>query len=111
MGIPWLEHRGVAEAVEVGTTIQDMRSPACMFALDFRPHTHHWIAMSQVRAADTASGVVPLDGADATVFMTTWGDGVWEVFRDLDDNGELVRVRVELGTDEAVARMQAVQGR
>jgi len=29
-------------------------------------------------------------------FMTTWGDGSFEVYRDLDDSGQLVQIRVRL---------------
>jgi hypothetical protein len=37
------------------------------------------------------------------VFSTTWGDGLFDVVRDLDADGALVQARVELGTDERSA--------
>ncbi|MBX2801824.1 MAG: DUF2185 domain-containing protein [Myxococcales bacterium] len=104
--------RPVDEIVDLSHRIQAVRDAGEQkFALDFRPHTHHWIAMEQVRSGETESGVVDLDGAAATVFMTTWGDGIWEVHRDLDANGQVVRARVELATDQTVERMRAVNER
>lgn len=51
--------------------------PACQrrFALDFRPHTHQWQVMRDVRATRTESGVIDLAGGSLCMFMTTWGDG------------------------------------
>jgi hypothetical protein len=46
-----------------------------------------------------------LRGAIACGFATSWGDGIFEVHRDLDESGRLLRVRIELGTDERVALM------
>jgi hypothetical protein len=43
--------------------------------------------------------------------MTSWGDGIYPVFRDLDRDGRLVRLRVELGGPETVRRMQQVEDR
>ena len=28
--------------------------------------------------------------------MTTWGDGLFQVYRDLDSSGELVQIRIEM---------------
>jgi ribosomal protein S28E/S33 len=32
-------------------------------------------------------------------FMTTWGDGVFDVYRDTGTSGELVQIRIELQTN------------
>jgi hypothetical protein len=76
-----------------------------VFATDYRPHTHLYPLMTQIRASKTSSGVVQLGGAIACGFATSWGDGIFEVHRDLDESGRLLRVRIELGTDERVALM------
>jgi hypothetical protein len=72
------------------------------FATDLRPHSHRYQLMEQVRAGGTESGVLQLGAAKACGFTTTWGDGIFEVHRELDDAGRLLRVRIELGTDERV---------
>lgn len=78
---------------------------------DFRPHSHHHEVMQQVRVSPTASGMVEVGGAVLCGFMTSWGDGIYHVFRDLDADGRLVRVRIDLGSDETVKRMEAVEER
>jgi hypothetical protein len=32
--------------------------------------------------------------------MTTWGDGLFEVYRDMNEAGDLVQVRIELSADD-----------
>ncbi len=70
-----------------------------LLALDLRPHSHHFQVMERVRASETESGVVEVDGAETCTFMTGWGDGAFPVERDLSDDGRVVRVRIELGRD------------
>jgi len=82
-----------------------------LFAYDFRPHTCHWSLMERVRGAETESGTIELAGAEVCGFMTSWGDGLFPVTRDDDAAGRPVALRVELGTDEAVARLRAVNSR
>jgi hypothetical protein len=81
------------------------------FALDYRPHTHHWQVMRDVRATPTESGVLELAGARLCMFMTSWGDGGFPVEADLDAAGRLVRVRIELGCDEIVNRQRRMEER
>ncbi len=81
------------------------------FATDYRPHSHHWGVMRQVRTSATDSGTVDVGGARVCGFMTTWGDGIYPVYRDLDRAGRLVRLRVELGGPETVERMRRVEER
>jgi hypothetical protein len=78
---------------------------------DFRPHSHHYQLMEQVRRSSVESGFVTLGEARACGFMTTWGDGIFEVHRDLDSSGRLLRVRIELGTDERRKLMRQVEFR
>jgi hypothetical protein len=37
-----------------------------------------------------------LEGTTVCNFMTTWGDGLFEVHRDLTERGDLVQIRVEM---------------
>jgi hypothetical protein len=94
------------EAAVRGAAVKRARDDAgAKFATDFRPHSHHHQLMEQVRASATGSGTVRLSGALACGFMTTWGDGIFEMHRDLDASGRLLRLRIELGTEDRVALM------
>ena len=76
------------------------------FALDFRPHSHHYHVMERVRGSATESGTIETGGAILCGFMTSWGDGIFPVEPDLDAEGRLVRLRVELGCNAIVARQR-----
>ena len=80
------------------------------FAVDFRPHTVEWELLEQVRYGGTESGTAEFGDARATMFMTTWGDGIFDVFRDLDREGNLARVRIELATDKRLELMRGMLG-
>ena len=66
------------------------------FAFDYRPHSHHWQLMEQVRQSPVQAGQVELGGALACGFMTTWGDGVFPVLAEYDARGGLLRLRVRM---------------
>lgn len=63
-------------------------------ALDFRPHSHHYDVMRQVRGSETESGALRLGDAELLGFMTTWGDGAFDVELAADDDGRSVAVRI-----------------
>ncbi|WP_063886639.1 hypothetical protein [Streptomyces aureus] len=63
-------------------------------AVDFRPHSHHWQIMRQVRASHVEAGSVELGDARVLCAMTSWGDGFFPVIADLDSSGGLLAVRV-----------------
>jgi hypothetical protein len=87
----------VDEAAGLGLQVLEIKEQrGLMFATDFRPHSHHYYAMRQVRSTPTESGVIDVGGARMCVFMTSWGDGFYPVVCDLDENGLLLRVRIEL---------------
>jgi hypothetical protein len=95
----------VREAVRLGLTVEDLREKNSLrFATDFRPHSHHYMVMKQVRATSTESGTILVGGAKVCTFMTTWGDGFYAVSREMDARGGLVRISIDLGSDEIVAR-------
>jgi hypothetical protein len=70
--------------------------------VDFRPHSHHFDLMAQVRASESESGTLSVGGARMCGFMTTWGDGMFPVVRELGPDGELVRIRIELSNDLSI---------
>ncbi|KJY34589.1 hypothetical protein VR46_32550 [Streptomyces sp. NRRL S-444] len=63
-------------------------------AVDFRPHSHHWQIMREVRASQVGAGSVELGDARVLCAMTSWGDGFFPVIADLDSSGGLLAVRV-----------------
>jgi hypothetical protein len=66
----------------------------------------------EVKAAwdgSAASATVAVGGAALCLFETSWGDGVFPAYRDLDDQGRLVQVRLDLGNEETVTRRRRVE--
>ncbi|HVL16073.1 MAG TPA: hypothetical protein VM529_26115 [Gemmata sp.] len=73
-----------------------------LLGLDYRPHSHHWQIMEQVRRRATESGIAEVGGATMCGFMTSWGDGLYPVIVERDRGDEVVRVRLQLGDDDRV---------
>lgn len=88
----------VRSAVRRAMTVQSWRDaePGRRLAMDFRPHSHHWQVMRQVRASDTESGTLRLGTAQILFAMTSWGDGIFPVQVDRDAAGDLLAVRITL---------------
>jgi hypothetical protein len=106
----WLD-LPVVDAQQLAMRIQALRSDQRRFALDFRPHTHQWQVMRDVRAARTESGVIDLAGGSLCMFMTTWGDGGFPIEADLGDDGQIIRLRIETGCPEIIARQRDLEER
>ncbi|WP_053849254.1 hypothetical protein [Streptomyces sp. NRRL B-24085] len=62
--------------------------------VDFRPHSHHWEVMRQVRASEAEAGTVDIGDARLLCAMTSWGDGYFPVYADLGPSGAVLAVRV-----------------
>ncbi len=97
------------DALERGQGVEAARGADRKFATDFRPHTHHWQVMRDVRSSPTESGVLELAGAQLCMFMTSWGDGGFPVEADLDASGQVVRIRIEVGCDVIVERQREME--
>jgi hypothetical protein len=55
--------------------------------------------MKPIRENDpTESSTTEIGNEKVCNFMTTWGDGLFQVFRDLDNAGQLVQIRIEMET-------------
>lgn len=76
--------------------------------IDYRPHSHHFQALAKARAGTTGAGVLELAGTRMMLMFTSWGDGVFPIFLDLDADDNPVRVRVQLALPEANAAIDAV---
>ncbi|MFF2194592.1 hypothetical protein [Streptomyces sp. NPDC058157] len=83
------------EAWEKADAVESWREEAGRrMVVDFRPHSHHWQIMRQVRASDVGSGTVDIGEARLLCAMTSWGDGYFPVYADLSASGAVVAVRV-----------------
>jgi hypothetical protein len=107
-GHGWIDLE-IAECITHGTRAEELKAArGWRLATDFRPHSHHYLALAQLRATPTESGTIDVGGAPACLFATTWGDGVFPVFADRDAAGALVRVRVQLATAASEEAMESV---
>jgi hypothetical protein len=77
-------------------------------AIDLRPHTHHFHALAAARANKHGAGGIELAGTKLVLVFTSWGDGVFPIYLDLDADEHPVRVRIQLATVESNAAMSAV---
>ncbi|MEU4955091.1 DUF4241 domain-containing protein [Streptomyces lavendulae] len=85
----------VADAWEKARAVQSWKEETGRrMMVDFRPHSHHWQVMRQVRASEAEAGIVDIGDARLFCAMTGWGDGCFPVFADLDASGAVVAVRV-----------------
>lgn len=99
----------VHHVVEMGLAVQEyMQNANLKLAIDFRPHSHHYDLMSQIRSSDTESGTMELAENEACAFMTSWGDGYFPVFEDQDSGGKAVRLRIDLGNEQTLKRIESL---
>ncbi|MCI0457586.1 MAG: hypothetical protein L0Z62_11500 [Gemmataceae bacterium] len=106
----WLD-LPVERAAWQGRRVEALRDEhGLKVAVDFRPHSHHYFMMAQVRRTPTESGTLEVGGAKMCTWMTSWGDGFFPVLRDLDAEGRLVRVRIDLGCEQTIQRMERLLG-
>ncbi|GAA2215160.1 hypothetical protein GCM10009850_106270 [Nonomuraea monospora] len=89
----------VREAVDRAVALREWKDAVAerMIAIDFRPHSHHWQIMAQVRAARHEVGTIEVGGTRTMCFMTSWGDGFFPVAADYDADGHLAQIRIVLG--------------
>jgi hypothetical protein len=78
------------------------------FAWDFRPHTHPFYLLAQLRKNANEGGVLDVGGFAVCGFMTSWGDGEFPVLIDLDAQNRPVRCGLFFATNEAMQNHQAV---
>lgn len=87
---------GLAEAIERYEAVEAWQAAGDKkIKLDFRPHSHHWQVMRDVRAAPTQSGEIEVGGARIVFTMTDWGDGYYPTYADYAGD-RLVAVRTVL---------------
>jgi hypothetical protein len=75
-----------------------------LVATDLRPHSHHFDVLAAARASPSGAGVLEVAGARVMVFFTSWGDGVFPVYLDVDQDQQPVRIRIQLAPVEPAAK-------
>jgi hypothetical protein len=68
--------------------------------VDYRPHCNLEKLNAALRESEEDAATLVLGGARVVGCGNRWGDGVFAVSRHFDAKGRVVRVRVELGTEE-----------
>jgi|SoiMethySBSTD1v2_1073268.scaffolds.fasta_scaffold39624_1 hypothetical protein len=99
----------VEHAEEQVRTVEGARMNGWKVAIDFRPHSHHWQLMRQVRASTSESGTVELGAAKLCGFMTSWGDAIFDVLAERDAVGRLARLTIDCGNEEMVTRQRCFE--
>ncbi|GAA3505002.1 hypothetical protein GCM10019016_121150 [Streptomyces prasinosporus] len=85
----------LAEAVDKARALMDWKEETGRrMRVDYRPHSHPWQVMRQIRASELETGTVDIGDARLLCTMTTWGDGLFPVSAELDASGSVVAVRV-----------------
>jgi len=79
-----------------------------LLATDLRPHSHHFHALAAARKSPQGVGTIEVGGAKVCLFFTSWGDGVFPVYLDVDAHDQPVQIRVQLETADSSAAMHSV---
>lgn len=74
--------------------------------IDYRPHCHVEAINRQVRSQPSRAGEIRVGDHRVCGFDNRWGDGIFGVFRDVDAQGHLVRIRIDVGGEEVQRRMR-----
>lgn len=77
----------------------------------YRPHCNLEKLNAQIRGSELEVGQVVLKNSRACGFSTRWGDGLFEVFRDFDASGRLVRIRIDAGSKQRQSMMRNLKQR
>ncbi len=84
------------DALAIAKELQALReSRRFRFAFDFRPHTHPYFLLAQLRDSVTQGGTIEVGRHSVCGWLTTWGDGWFPVELELDADGEPCGVRVD----------------
>jgi hypothetical protein len=81
---PHIAHR-VLSQVEAGGLVAELR-----------PHSTHHMILSQAWRSPDEAGTAEIGGAKMTGLFSSVGDGVFPVFAEYDESGELCRVTVKI---------------
>lgn len=95
---------------EKATPLQErIEEGSLAVGVDYRPHCNLEKLNAGLRASVEDAASLVLDGARVVGCGNRWGDGVFAVSRHFDAKGRVVRVRVELGTEERQRSLRRMQ--
>ena len=77
--------------------------------VDYRPHCNLEKLNSQIRESDLEAGQVLLGQAKSCGFSNRWGDGIFEVVRDFDTTGRLIRIRLDVGNERKQSLLRGIR--
>lgn len=98
-----------AEVHRYAQPVQDWIASRKLYAgVDYRPHCNLEKLNAQIRETELESGRLDLAGSRVCGFGNRWGDGIFTVIRDLDAQGRLVRIRLDVGNEETQSRLHRV---
>ena len=86
----------VEEAEKRMQTLLEARNAGARFMPDFRPHSHHYSLMAQIRVHPMEVGHTLVNGQLVFGGMTSWGDGLFPVLLLKDAGGQLAGIRIVL---------------
>ncbi len=91
----------VEEAYAKAVALDDLRNSGTgrKFNYDFRPHSHHWRVMADVRAAEHEAATIEVGGARLMFAMTSVGDGFFPVNVELDAAGSPVAIQISIADE------------
>lgn len=102
--LPVAEIGALAQRTQRLVADQDLR-----VMVDYRPHDNLERLNTQIRTNDSRAGGLTLGGSRVCGFDNRWGDGIFTVARDLDAAGDVVRVRLDVGSEQTQQRMRRVR--
>jgi hypothetical protein len=102
----------IVECAKRGTAIEKLRdSKKLKLATDFRPHSHHYFVMKEIRASETQSATFHLSDTELCAFMTTWGDGLFDVSCQFDRDDRMSSIRIQLGNEKRKELIRSLTAR
>ena len=89
----------IADAEQLADRVAALKAEhKWLVTTELRPHSHHATILDAARASPAGAGVLDVGGARVLLFFTSWGEGVFPVFLDLDASDHPVQVRIQLAT-------------
>ena len=79
-----------------------------LLATDLRPHSDHHHALAAARRSKQGAGTIEVGGAKVCLFFTSWGDGVFPIYLELDHDDRAIQIRIQLDTADTMRGMRAV---
>ncbi|WP_027343547.1 hypothetical protein [Hamadaea tsunoensis] len=66
---------------------------------DFRPHSHHWRVMEDVRDSADEAATIEVGGASVLFAMTSADDGFFPVHAEYAENGDLLAIQITISEE------------